>query len=93
MAPGHAGNTDFPFRLGIVRLEVRVNGPVGKPCAGDGTPLAAFPKINFVKAPVVSSEMHGSAAYSPAVLHRSREHSLVCFRLAKRVGLEVVICW
>ena len=26
--------------------------------------------------------MHGSAAYSPAVLHRSREHSLVCFRLA-----------
>jgi hypothetical protein len=53
--------------------------------------MASLVEINFVKAPVVAGEVHGTAPDALAVLNGRRQHGLFAFVLAEGVGLKVVI--
>src|SRR4029077_18426181 len=78
------GNPDFPFRLGVIRFQFRVTDwPIREAGASDGTPSAAFNKVDFVKAPVVGREVNRSPADALPVLHSGHYNRPVFVSLAK----------
>src|SRR5690242_15209856 len=87
--PGYA---DLPLRLSVEGLQIGIaDRPVRKSCPADRAPVAAFPKINFVKAPVVPGKVNRAAADPPAVFHGGGERRFVLFSLTKGVGLELMV--
>src|SRR5208283_4024721 len=81
---GLAGNAQIPLGFRVVRFEVGIgDGPIGKSRAGDCSFLAGLHEINFVKAPIVRSEVDGSSANHSAIGERRLLNSFVLRRLAK----------
>src|SRR6266852_2404711 len=65
---GEARDADFPFDLGVVRLEIGVgDGPIAQIGAGNGADFAALDEIDFVEAPEIRGEVYAGAADATAV--------------------------
>ena len=87
---GEAGNANFPFHFGVVRLKIRIGDrPVREARASDWTVLAAFDEIDLMETPIVGSEMHGAAADAATVHHRRLRVGLVLRSLAESSRLEL----
>src|ERR1051326_3562222 len=69
---GQTRNSDFPFDLGVIRLEISVgDGPIPEVRSRDGSHFGAFNKIDFVKTPKICGEMNAGAANTATVHQRS----------------------
>src|SRR5687767_9815914 len=65
---GEAGDPEFLFDLGVVRLEVGITDrPVLKVGAGHGTPACTLAKVEFFESPEVAGKVNGSSAHHAPV--------------------------
>src|SRR5690242_20011071 len=85
-----SGNSNFPFDLCVVRLEVCVcYGPVGQSGAWSRTKSAHFGEVNFVEAPEICSEMYARATHKTSVDKSALRLGFLVRSLAERVGLKI----
>src|SRR5262249_21640079 len=64
-------DADFPFDFNVVQLQVRVGDrPINEGSTGNRPDFAALDEINFVKTPIIRSEMDAETAHHPAVNER-----------------------
>src|SRR6267378_2685367 len=89
-SPGQTRNTDFPFHLGVVRLEVCVgDGQVGKAGSRNRADFSALQEINFMEAPIVGGKVHAGATDTAAVSNCALRFGFFRGSLAKGVWLKL----
>src|SRR6266436_1344869 len=86
---GEARDADFPFDLGVIRLEIGVgDGPIAQIGAGNRADFAALDEIDFVEAPEICGEVHAGAADATTVKDGALGLGFFGGRLAERGGLK-----
>ncbi len=87
---GEARDADFPFDLGVIRLEIEVgDGPVAQVGAGNGADFAALDEIDFMEAPEIRGEVHAGAAHQASINEGPLRLGFFVGRFAERSRLEL----